>query len=153
MALTGVLRVFALLMLAVASHQLHEAIDQALRDGTVMLSDTRPRRSGQRLLEFPVPWQEAWSYLLGWLLVGAASLRVLVRKSLSVGTVFSYFACLFLSFILVAAATMFGSFRGVVTWLAIFLSAVAVAVAFAFWKSARDHRKLSLQPERDDAAG
>lgn len=153
MALTVVLRVFALLLLVVASHQLYEAIDQALRDGTVMLSDTRPRRSGQRRLEFPVPWREAWSYLLGWFLAGAASLRLLARRSLSGGGVFSYFACLFLSFILVAAATMFGSFRGVVTWLAVFLSAVAVAVAFALWKSARDHHKLSLQPDQDDAAG
>jgi len=59
---------------------------------------------------------------------------------------------LYLAFVMIAGASMFGTLGGVITWLTITTGLVVLAISFGLWLSGRQHRKLSLLPEVNDEA-
>ena len=150
MASTGV-RVFVVVVgggiCLFAVLRLCQAVQHALANGTVLLGDTKPMSRG---VVYPYHWREAWSFFAGWSLVAVGGVLVVLA---SAGRWWLLLVAMFTSFggqMLIAAAPMLGSIWGAFLLASVWVGGSLLALAFALWRNARDHRRLQMEPELQD---
>jgi hypothetical protein len=150
MASTGV-RVFVVVVgggiCLFAGLRLSQAVQHALATGTVLIGDTKPMSRG---VVYPYPWREAWSFFAGWSLVAVGGVLVALASAGRWWLLLVAMLTFFGGRMLIAAAPMLGSTRGVFLLTSVWVGGSLLALAFALWRSARDHRRLQMEPELQD---
>jgi hypothetical protein len=131
-------------ILLFAGWSLGRAILHAVETGTVLLGETTPTTASSPLrgMKWPYPVFDAWAYFVGWIAIGSGGILLITASSKTLGRVLLVPVLCLLGFMLIAAAPMLGSFRGVVFFLTVFLGASVVAAVIALWLSGRADREL-----------
>jgi hypothetical protein len=131
-------------ILVFAGWNLAKAILHALETGTVLLGETTPTTASSPLrgMKWPYPVFDAWAYFVGWIAIGCGGILLTSASSRTLGRVFLVPVLCLVGFMLIAAAPMLGSVRGVVSFLTVFLGASVVAIVVAVWLSGRADREL-----------
>ncbi|PQA79149.1 hypothetical protein C5F53_04150 [Rhodoferax sp. TS-BS-61-7] len=134
-------------ILALAGYKLWMAIEHAMTSGAVLLAETT-RSPDFRGAVWSYRTADAWAYFAGWLLVGigGGSLAISCSKRL---WPLLLMPVLFLGgFILIAAAPMLGTVKGVALLLGVMATGIVGAVAFARWSARRQEREHIKQVVR-----
>ena len=130
-----------------AGVRLSQAVQHAMATGTVLLGDTKPMSRG---VVYPYPWREAWSFFAGWAFVAVGGILVAFAAAgrwwLLLIAVLAFFG----GQMLIAAAPMLGSIWGAFLLASVWVGGSLLALWFALWRSARDHRQLQMEPELQD---
>lgn len=144
---------FAILGLAIAALAGYRLIDAALQassTGMVLLGDPRPSLPGRRGLQFPAPWQEAWSFFAGWAMVGVGGLSFVAAAFRRIAWIFLAPLAFLLGFVLIAGATLLGSVGGALLLFGTWAAGSAAAVLAGIWWSKREQRRVGATPKPND---
>ncbi|QTN26672.1 hypothetical protein HZ993_15275 [Rhodoferax sp. AJA081-3] len=142
-------------ILALAGYKLWTATEHAMATGTVLLGETT-RSPAFRGAVWPYRVADAWAYFTGWLFLGFGGGALAFSSSKRLWPLLLTFAMFLCSFILIAAAPMLGTARGVALFLGVIATGIVGAVLFAYWSSWRQQHYHVKQVERsgegEDAA-
>jgi hypothetical protein len=130
-----------------AGLKLSQAVQHAVATGAVLLGDTKPMSRGA---VYPYPWREAWGFFAGWSLIAVGGILVALAAAGRWWLLLIALLVFLPGQILIAAAPMLGSVWGTFVLVSFWGGGSLLALAFALWRSARNHRQLQLEPELQD---
>ena len=134
-------------ILALAGYKLWTATEHALATGTVLLGETT-RSPVFRGAEWPYRAADAWAYIAGWLFLGGGGGALTISSSKRLWPLLLTPVFFLGGFMLIAAAPMLGSAKGVALFLGVMATGIVVAVLLALRSSRRQERDHVKQVER-----
>ncbi len=134
-------------ILALAGYKLWMATGHAMTSGTVLLAETT-RSPDFRGAVWPYRTADAWAYFAGWLLVGIGGGSLAVSSSKRLWPLLLTPVLCLGGFILIAAAPMLGTVKGVALLLGVMAMGIVGGVPLALWSSRRQEREHIKQVER-----
>jgi hypothetical protein len=145
------LRVAAILVglgiLALAGYKLWTATEHAMATGTVLLGETT-RSPVFRGAVWPYRAADAWAYFAGWLFLGVGGGALAISSSKRMWPLLLTPVLFLGGFMLIAAAPMLETAKGVALFLGVMATGIVGAVLFAFLSSRRQERDHAKQVER-----
>ncbi len=132
-------------ILALAGYKLWTATEHALATGTVLLGETT-RSPVFRGAEWP--YADAWAYIAGWLFLGGGGGALAISSSKRLWPLLLTPVFFVGGFMLIAAAPILGTAKGVALFLGVMATGIVVAVLLALRSSTRQEREHVKQVER-----
>jgi hypothetical protein len=135
---------------ALAIHSLFVAVQSVLSDGTILVSNPIPRAARKGLPpKYPVPWQEAWSYLVSCVFLFACGVSFLVSGLWAkIGLFLLAFLLGYVAFVLRAATLTLGSWSGLATFVGVWVGGVVLLLVGLRVSEKLERWRMSRKLER-----